>query len=96
MILSCQNITKSYVGKDILKSVNFHLEKNDKCAIVGINGAGKTTLLKIILGIEEPDSGVVSIARDIRIGYLSQNQDTELDNTIYGAMQEAKKISDRY
>ncbi len=91
MILSCQNITKSYVGKDILKNVNFHLEKNDKCAIVGINGAGKTTLLKIILGLEEPDSGMVSIARDIRLGYLSQTQDTELDNTIYGAMQEAKK-----
>ncbi len=91
MILACQNISKSYVGNDVLKNVNFHIEKNDKCGIVGINGAGKTTLLRIILGEEEADSGNVVIARDVRMGYLSQNQDTELDNTIYGAMQEAKK-----
>ncbi len=90
MILSCQNITKSFSDNTVLKNVSFNLEKNDKCAIVGINGAGKTTLLKIILGIEEPDEGVVSISRDIRLGYLSQNQDTELSSTIYEAMKEAK------
>ena len=90
MILSCQNITKSFSDNTVLKNVSFNLEKNDKCSIVGINGAGKTTLLKIILGIEEPDEGVVSISRDIRLGYLSQNQDTELNSTIYEAMKEAK------
>ncbi|MCR5213639.1 MAG: ABC-F family ATP-binding cassette domain-containing protein [Eubacterium sp.] len=91
MILACQNISKSYLDQVVLKNINFHIEKNDKCAIVGINGAGKTTLLRIILGKEEADSGNVVISRDIRLGYLSQNQDTELDNTIYSAMQEAKK-----
>ncbi|MBP3234011.1 MAG: ABC-F family ATP-binding cassette domain-containing protein [Eubacterium sp.] len=90
MILSCQNISKSFLDNTVLKGVNFNIEKNDKCAIVGINGAGKTTLLKIILGLEEPDEGSVIIARDIRLGYLSQNQDTELNNTIYEAMKEAK------
>ena len=90
MILSCQNISKSFLDNTVLNGVNFNIEKNDKCAIVGINGAGKTTLLKIILGLEEPDEGAVIIARDIRLGYLSQNQDTELNNTIYGAMKEAK------
>ena len=75
----------------MLKDINFHIEKQDKCAIVGINGAGKTTLLRVILGEEEADSGNVVISRDIRTGYLAQTQDTELDNTIYGAMQEAKK-----
>ncbi len=91
MILACQNITKSYAENVVLKNVNFHIEKNDKCGIVGINGAGKTTLLRVILGEEEADSGNVVVSRDVRMGYLSQTQDTELDNTIYGAMQEAKK-----
>lgn len=91
MILACQNISKSFGETVVLKDINFHIEKQDKCAIVGINGAGKTTLLRVILGEEEADSGNVVISRDIRIGYLSQTQDTELDNTIYGAMQEAKK-----
>lgn len=91
MILACQNIEKSFGENVVLKNINFHIENRDKCAIVGINGAGKTTLLKVILGQEEPDSGKVVIARDVRLGYLSQNQDTELDNTIYGAMQDAKR-----
>lgn len=91
MILACQNITKSFGDTPVLKNVNFHIEKNDKCGLIGINGAGKTTLLRIILGEEDADSGNVVVARDVRLGYLSQTQDTELDNTIYGAMQEAKK-----
>ena len=91
MILACQNITKSFGETPVLKNVNFHIEKNDKCGLIGINGAGKTTLLRIILGEEDADSGNVVVARDVRLGYLSQTQDTELDNTIYGAMQEAKK-----
>ena len=91
MILACQNISKSFADNTVLKNVSFHIEKNDKCAIVGINGAGKSTLLKIILGEEDADEGQVSISRDIRMGYLSQTQDTELENTIYGAMQEAKQ-----
>ncbi len=91
MILACQNISKSFGETVVLKDINFHIEKQDKCAIVGINGAGKTTLLRVILGAEEADSGNVVISRDIRTGYLAQTQDTELDNTIYGAMQEAKK-----
>ena len=91
MILACQNISKSYADKAVLREVNFHIEKQDKCAIVGINGAGKTTLLRVILGEEEADSGNVIISRDVRVGYLAQTQDSELDNTIYGAMEEAKK-----
>ena len=53
MILACQNISKSFGEEVVLKDINFHIEKQDKCAIVGINGAGKTTLLRVILGEEE-------------------------------------------
>ena len=56
-----------------------------------MNGAGKTTLLRIILGEEEPDTGTVVRARDIRIGYLSQHQDISFDNTVYQEMEQAKK-----
>ncbi len=91
MILACQNISKSFGEKQVLKNINFNLEAKEKCAIVGINGAGKTTLLKIILGTYEPDSGKVVIARDIRIGYLSQHQDISFDCTVIEAMRESKK-----
>lgn len=54
MILSCQNITKTFDGKTILKQANFHIEDHEKAAMIGINGAGKTTLLNIITGRLQP------------------------------------------
>lgn len=53
MILSCNNISKSFGTDIIIKSCSFNIEDHEKAAIVGINGAGKSTLLKIITG-EEP------------------------------------------
>lgn len=47
MILSCQNINKSFVTDDILQDVSFHLEEREKAALIGPNGAGKSTLLKL-------------------------------------------------
>ena len=67
MILSLQNIEKSYGIKSVLKKINFHIEEKEKVAIVGINGAGKTTLLRIITGEETADSGNVVISKDVRI-----------------------------
>lgn len=46
MILSCQNLSKTFVDHPILKQASFQLEEHEKAAIVGVNGAGKTTLLK--------------------------------------------------
>ena len=57
MILSVHNLCKSFDGKDILKNASFHIENNEKAAIVGINGAGKTTFFRILCGLQEPSSG---------------------------------------
>lgn len=83
MILSCQNISKSFGTDEVLKDVSFHIEANEKAAIVGINGAGKSTLLKIIMQVEHADSGEVILAKDATIGYLAQYQDVSGHRTIY-------------
>ena len=83
MILSCQSISKSFGTDEILKDVSFHIEANEKAAIVGINGAGKSTLLKIIMGEETSDAGEVILAKDKTIGYLAQYQDLSGHRTIY-------------
>ena len=83
MILSCQNISKSFGTDEVLKDINFHIEANEKAAIVGINGAGKSTLLKIIMHEEQPDTGDVVLAKDATIGYLAQYQDIAGHQTIY-------------
>ncbi|MCQ2492472.1 MAG: ABC-F family ATP-binding cassette domain-containing protein [Lachnospiraceae bacterium] len=91
MILSCQNITKAFVEKNVLDHISFHIEDNQKAAIVGINGAGKSTLLKIIMNEMEPDEGLVTITRGKTIGYLAQHQDTVYHNTIYDEMLSVKQ-----
>ena len=91
MLLSCHNICKSFDGKDILKGVSFHIEANEKAAIVGINGADKTTLLKIITGQLSPDEGEVVFAKDTSFGYLAQNQNIDSGNTIYDELKLVKK-----
>lgn len=90
MILSCQNISKSFGTDEILKDVSFHIEANEKAAIVGINGAGKSTLLKIIMQEESADTGEVVLAKDATIGYLAQYQDVSGDRTIYEEVLEAR------
>ena len=83
MILACQNISKSFGTDTIIQNVSFHVEDNEKTAIVGINGAGKSTLLKIMVGELAPDSGEVIVAKGKTIGYLAQYQDKDSNETIY-------------
>lgn len=83
MILACQNISKSFGTDVVIENVSFHVEENEKTAIVGINGAGKSTLLKIIIGEMTADTGEVTIAKNKSIGYLAQYQDKDSDETIY-------------
>ena len=61
MILSCQNICKSFGEKVILQDASFHIEDREKAALIGNNGAGKTTLLQIMGTLDEPDAGHVYI-----------------------------------
>ena len=76
MILSCQNINKSFVTDDVLKDVSFHLEEREKAALIGPNGAGKSTLLKIIMQEMPADSGEVIV---------DQREDTRLSGTASGS-----------
>lgn len=91
MILSADNLSKAYDGKDILKGVSFHIEAHDRLAVTGINGAGKTTLLRLITGEEKADSGTVTIPKGIRLGYLPQNPDIDSDKSIYEEVMSEKE-----
>ncbi len=83
MILSCQNISKSFGDKDVLKKVTFHINDHEKVALIGNNGAGKTTLFHIITKELDADAGEVALKKDASIGYLSQHHDYTSTNTVY-------------
>ena len=91
MILSCNNITKSFDGNTILNNCSFNVDDNEKVAIVGINGAGKSTFFKIITKQLSADNGVVTLAKDKVMSYLSQHPDMNSNRTIYEEMLDAKK-----
>ena len=91
MILQCSHINKSFDGNTILDDISFHINEQEKTAIVGINGSGKSTLLKILMGEYEADSGEIIIQKDAVIGYLAQNQDIDSAKSILEEMQDAKK-----
>ncbi len=91
MILSCQNINKSFGDHHVLKDASFHIEEREKTAIVGINGAGKSTLLKIIIGHLPADDGQVIITRGKSIGYLAQHQEMTTGNTIFDELLTVKQ-----
>ena len=83
IILSLNNITKSYGTNEILKNITFSVNENEKISLVGVNGAGKTTLFKIISGIEHADSGELFTMEDKKIGYLSQNLGLDENNSVF-------------
>lgn len=91
MILQCSHIDKSFNGETILKDISFHINENEKTAIVGINGSGKSTLLKILMNEYEADHGEVIIGKNTTVGYLAQNQDFASNKNILEEMQDAKK-----
>ena len=91
MILSCNNINKSFVGKQVLSNVSFHVNEGEKAAIIGVNGAGKSTLLKIIIGEMSADSGDITFAKGATMGYLAQHQALTSHHSIYEELLEVKK-----
>lgn len=91
MILSCNHIKKAFGTDEILNEVSFHIEDQEKAAIVGINGAGKSTLLKIIIGELPADQGEVVLSKGKTLGYLAQHQDLESNRTIFEELKEVKR-----
>lgn len=82
VLLTLDQITKSYTEKKLLNQISFTLNEGDKVGVIGINGTGKSTLLKIVAGIEQPDQGKVVKSNSVRIGYLPQNPVFTPGNTV--------------
>lgn len=71
-MISVEGLTVEFNATALFAGVNYVINKKDRIALVGKNGAGKSTMLKILAGLQTPTSGIVSIPRDVTIGYLPQ------------------------
>ncbi|AHC16428.1 ABC-F family ATP-binding cassette domain-containing protein [Salinispira pacifica] len=70
--LELHNISKNYAGGQVLKSVSFAINGNERYGLIGPNGSGKTTILRIITGMEYADDGVLSVADQTRMAVVPQ------------------------
>lgn len=84
-LLSVSSLSKSFGALDLFSNLTFSVERGARLGLVGPNGAGKTTLLRILVGEDEPSSGEVSRARGLRVGYLSQEADFQMEGTLWDA-----------
>ena len=82
ILLTLQNVNKSFGINTILKDVSLTLQAGSRMGLVGVNGSGKSTLFRLISGAMEPDSGVISLAKGTRVGVLTQDADIRSDLTI--------------
>ncbi len=86
ILISVENIQKSFGIDQVLRDVTFSIQKGEKMGLVGVNGSGKTTLLRILTGEQTADGGAVHMNRDLRLGYLAQIGDIAPADTVWQAM----------
>ncbi len=86
ILLQAADINKSFGVTAVLSNINVTIQSGERVGLVGVNGAGKTTLLKILTGQMLQDSGEIRTAKDVTIGYLSQDSSLDTDQTIFNEM----------
>ncbi len=85
-LVSAYLLSKSYATKTLFQNISFAVDDANHIGLIGPNGAGKSTLLSIMAKLQTPDSGKISFANHLRLGYLQQKPLFNSDDTIYLAL----------
>lgn len=81
-LLTAENLTVSYSERRLFDNASFYMDEGEKVGVIGVNGTGKSTLLRIIAGEEQPDDGVVTMANNTVIRFLTQNPYFKSNQTV--------------
>ncbi|HQP33645.1 MAG TPA: ABC-F family ATP-binding cassette domain-containing protein [Polyangiaceae bacterium] len=85
-ILQVSDVSFGYTADKLFQGVTFSMALGERAALVAPNGAGKTTLLRIIAGEVSPDTGVITLKRDLRIGFYRQSHEASTEGTLFDAL----------
>ncbi len=89
-VIVCEDLSKSYGNRELFSGVSFDVRKGETVCIIGDNGIGKTTLLRILMGLEQADTGYLKTGYNVDFGYYDQGQMLLDDNeTVLGEMKNA-------
>ena len=93
LLLSCSDLSRGYDATPLFEGVGFEIHAGERVGFVGPNGAGKTTLVRILAGLDEPDSGKVTLHAGARLGMLQQDAAFAPGRTLFD---EAKSAFDEH
>ncbi len=94
-VLELSDISKAYPPRRILDEVNLLIRHGERVGLIGANGTGKSVLLRLILGMEQPDSGEIKLGPSVQVGYYAQEHETlDPDQTVIDAIRLTGNISE--
>lgn len=89
IILQASNVARRFSGVTFFDNISLQVQDKARVALVGRNGAGKSTLLKMLIGETQPDEGVISTKKGLKLAYLAQNAGIDSDRSVYNEMLQA-------
>ena len=91
-VIEAQNVSKAYGDKLLFENLNFNLPPNGIVGVIGPNGAGKTTLFRLIMGLEQPDSGSFRVGETVKLGYVDQQHSSiDPEKTVWEVVSEGNE-----
>lgn len=81
-MLTISRVSKSFAGRILFEDASLQINTGDRIGLIGPNGAGKTTLFSLLLKLDQPDEGTVSLQRGVRCGYLPQETAASTGSTV--------------
>jgi ATP-binding cassette subfamily F protein uup len=89
MLLTGRNLGKSYGPRLLFSGITLGIEDGERIGLIGTNGSGKSTLLRIFAGVESPDEGELISRRQLRVGYVPQEDSFEADRSVLDTVADA-------
>src|SRR5436305_3661314 len=91
LLLRCDALSKSFGTRTLFRGISISFDDTERTGLIGPNGSGKSTLLKILAGTETYDTGEITTRRNLRLGYLPQEDRFEPGMTVEQVMAAALK-----
>ena len=92
-VIDVEGLSKSFGDRLLIDNLSFKLPPGGIVGIIGPNGAGKTTLFKMLTGQEKPDSGTITVAENVHLGYVDQSRDAlDPNKTVWEEISEGDDI----
>lgn len=93
LVLEGADLRKTFADRVLMENFNFRLPKGGVLGIIGPNGAGKSTFLKMLMGVEQPDSGEIRVGDTVSLGFVDQMRDSLDDrNTVWQELSDGSDV----